>query len=254
MNLHLQPLAAVSLVAVCGSLSLSAIADTSSGTMTPAELRAVKEAYAAGYKAAHAEISTGRSGSTTQAAPGAPSARGSFVDLKETYSDAGDVETVQQIPVSSAPLPDSPRPSQKAPAPRAVKVAQASRSAAAPARAPSTDQLVAEFCSATTQAHAAGSPAPQPVRPAIATAREDQIPDDGNEDSQAVTPQQFEADAQAYAREMTRSEDVQADAPPAAQPAMQTAYADAPPPASAPPRRFWSEQYHTWVTVGNSGQ
>jgi hypothetical protein len=250
MNLRLQPLAAASLMAVCGSLSLSAIAASSSDTMTPAELQAIKEAYAAGYKAAHADVAASQPRSATQPAASAPP-KHTFVDMKETYSDAGDVETVQQIPVSSAPLPDDTRPAQKAPAPRAAKVAQAQRSAPPPARAPSTDQLVAEFCSAAAPLHAAGSPPPQPVRPVAVTAREDQVPDEADDGDQAVTPQQFEADAQAYAREMTRNEDAQTDAPPA----MQTAYTETQPPAgSAPPRRFWSEQYHTWVTVGNSGQ
>ncbi|TAM00616.1 MAG: hypothetical protein EPN70_21840 [Paraburkholderia sp.] len=226
--------------------------------MTPAELRAVKEAYAAGYKAAHADIAASPSGGATQAAAGARPAR-KIVDLKETYSDAGDVETVQQIPVSSAPLPDDQQPAQMAPAParHAAKVAQAPKSTAASARAPSTDQLVAEFCSATTQARATGNPAPQPARATPVTAREDQVPDDGDQEVQAVTPQQFEADARAYAREMARSEDTQGDASAAAQPEMQTAYTEAPPrpaSASAPPRRFWSEQYHTWVTVRNAGQ
>lgn len=254
MNLRLQPLAAVSLLAVCGSLSLPAIAAGDSGTMTPAELKAVKEAYAAGYKAAHADISASQSGGAAQAAASAPP-RNSIVDMKETYSDAGDVETVQEVPVSSAPLPDNQRPVQKAQVRRTVKVAQAPRPAAATARAPSTDQLVAEFCSATAPLHAAGNPAPQPARAVPVTAREDQVPDDQEDDAQAVTPQQFEADAQAYAREMTQSQDAQADAPQPAQPTMQTAYAEAPSPSgSAPPRRFWSEQYHTWVTVGNSGQ
>ncbi|MFC5430680.1 hypothetical protein ACFPTO_18010 [Paraburkholderia denitrificans] len=222
--------------------------------MTPAELRAVKEAYAAGYKAAHADIAASPSGGATQAAAGARPAH-KIVDLKETYSDAGDVETVQQMPVSSAPLPDDPQPAQTAPARHAAKVAQAPRSTAASARAPSTDQLVAEFCSATTQAHATVNPAPQSARATPVTAREDQVPDDGDQEAQAVTPQQFEADARAYAREMARGEDTQTDASAAEQPEVQTAYAEAPPrPASAPPRRFWSAQYHTWVTVGNSGQ
>jgi hypothetical protein len=217
--------------------------------MTPEELQAIKEAYAAGYKAAHADIATSPPGGATQAAASAPP-KHTFVDMKETYSDAGDVETVQQIPVSSAPLPDDARPPQKAPAPRAAKVAQVQRSAPPPAHAPSTDQLVAEFCSAAAPVHAAGTP-PPPARPVTVTAREDQVPDEADDDDQAVTPQQFEADAQAYARQMARNEDTRADAPPA----MQTAYTETQPPSgSAPPRRFWSEQYHTWVTVGNSGQ
>ena len=236
-------------MAVCGSLSLSAIGASSSGTMTPAELQAIKEAYAAGYKAAHADIATSQPGSAAPAASAPP--KRTIVDMKETYSDAGDVETVQQIPVSSAPLQDDARPAQKAPAPRAAKVAQAQRSAPPPAHAPSTDQLVAEFCSAAAPLHASGSPPPQPAHPVTVTAREDQVPDAADDEDQAVTPQQFEADAQAYAREMARNDDARADTPPA----MQTAYTETQPPAgSAPPRRFWSEQYHTWVTVGNSGQ
>ncbi|WP_233871725.1 hypothetical protein [Paraburkholderia adhaesiva] len=252
MNLRLQPLAVVSLMAVCGSLSVSAIAASSSGTMTPAELKAVREAYEAGYKAAHAEVPASQSGGATQEAAAAPPRR-TIVDMKETYSDAGDGETVQEIPVSSAPLPDNTRAVQKAPAPRVAKVAQAPHPAAAAAHAPSRDQLIAEFCSAATSVHASGSPAPQPARPAAVTARDDQVPADGEDDTeaQAVTPQQFEADAQAYAREMSRSDDSQADT----QPAIQTASAEAPPPsAPAAPRRFWSAQYHTWITVGNSGQ
>ncbi|RQH02065.1 hypothetical protein [Paraburkholderia dinghuensis] len=225
---------------------MSAIAASSSGTMTPAELKAVREAYEAGYKAAHAEVPASQSGGAAQEAATAPP-RHNIVDMKETYSDGGDVETVQEIPVSSAPLP-----AQKAPAPHVAKVAQAPHAAAAPAKVPSRDQLIAEFCSAAS-VHAAGNPPPQPAHPAAVTAREDQVPDDGEDDSQAqaVTPQQFEADAQAYAREMSRTDDAQTDA----QPAIQTASAEAPSPSGpAAPRRFWSAQYHTWITVGNSGQ
>ncbi len=258
MNLRLRPLTAALLMAACGTFPAFVLADDSSRTMTPAELAALRQAYAAGYQAAHADGAQARSGgggpgaSAAGPAPNVAPPR-TMVDLKESYSDAGDVETVQQIPISALPLPDGPVAPATAVARPPAKAAEASMQAAPRARAPTRAQLVAEFCAATSAQPAARSEAQHPSATTIAGS--DQIPDDSNADDDApvVTPQQFEADAQEYARQLSQRESAQRAASPEATPAIRTAYSSTPSHAVAPaPQRFWSAQYHTWVTVDNT--
>ncbi len=91
-----------------------------------AQDREVKAAYDRGYKAAKDELARQAAKGTADNAPAAAAtsaqktaaepARKPILDIKHVYSDASDVETVQEVPVTSKPLPDDATASATAPA------------------------------------------------------------------------------------------------------------------------------------------
>ena len=104
-----------------------------------AQNREVKAAYDRGYQAARQELareaaSKGAAAATppptATAAPASPpaqktaaaTARKPILDIKHVYSDASEIETVQEVPVTARPLPEQQ--SAQAPAPEAARVAQ----------------------------------------------------------------------------------------------------------------------------------
>ena len=112
----IRPLGAALAIAGC-ICATPTFADSASDA---AQAQALKDAYARGYQAAVAATAHGSAAAADPPAAAhasvasppppatVPAPRKPILDIKEVYSDAGDVETVKEEPVTSAPLPAAP--------------------------------------------------------------------------------------------------------------------------------------------------
>jgi hypothetical protein len=139
-----------------------------------AQDREVKAAYDRGYKAAKDELARQAAKGTADSADAAAAtsaqktagepARKPILDIKHVYSDASDVETVQEVPVTSKPLPDDTTAAATAPATKQA----AAQSAAPEGGARNLPPKPAARRPSTAVANAAADsdalPNPQPVQ------------------------------------------------------------------------------------------
>lgn len=115
--MFLIPISAAALVAGC---TFSLLSHAYTKEEDAAAQDEFKEAYTRGYEAAKEEMRRQAAQAAKPAAAATPkgaapattaplAAPKPILDIKETYSDAGHVEKIQQVPVTAQPLPDRPQ-------------------------------------------------------------------------------------------------------------------------------------------------
>ena len=261
----IRPLVAALILAGC-VCSTPSFADSAADA---SQTQALKEAYARGYQAAMvAAVSRAAPPASGSAAPSPPSAtpvvRKPILDIKESYSDAGDVETVQVLPVTATPLPNAPPPrtsiatlaSAAPPAPLPPSVAPAVSTYAAQV-APLTPQEQQEVQAAIAQIRAWGDrlAAPRAAQPAAASAPLDPPDDDASAEEQLPDPRPPTRYVQSYPGTRDPQPVYQEGQPVAYTPPSARTYAAPPPPwvsRNQPPpqtdgRMYWSPEYGRWL-------
>ena len=252
---------------------------------TAAQQQALREAYEQGYNAARAQAQGSKvvlpavpqppASAFPAPAPALSPAPKPLLDIKEVYSDAGDSETVREMPVAARPLSSAAGTPQ---APLAIVPSAAIGSARPPAPASQDEQVSPEEQQEiqnlikeirdwgnrqAAQRASQGTPPPGNAVPAAAP-QASAAPI--SQPAPAVSDQQYEDDAQEYARALSArtSRAPAGQAPPvdtgplpadySSAPA--STYAPPPPPAvsqnqAAPASRegmYWSPQYGRWLS------
>jgi hypothetical protein len=212
-----------------------------------AQDREVKAAYDRGYKAAKEELAREAASKGTTAPPPSAAAaesaqkpasvtpRKPILDIKHVYSDASEVETVQEVPVASTPLPEG------------QPGAQSTASSAAHVRQP---QSVARHASPPASADLADADAPQtrqPVQRASVQPRNTGVARSaGRVPQQNAVPRDELAEDDSYDSGMPREARVYSTGPQYARPRAQYA----PPPVSMrpAPQPYGYAQQPTYTT------
>ncbi|MBN3756478.1 hypothetical protein G3N95_26315 [Paraburkholderia sp. Tr-20389] len=208
-----------------------------------AQDREVKAAYDRGYKAAKEELA--REAATKGVAAASPDTaisaqkpvsdtpRKPILDIKHVYSETSDIETVQEVPVTSTPLPDNK--GTQSSASRAARVAQP-QPVARRSSTVATDDLV------ESDAPQARQPVP---RPSAQPRNAGVVRSTGRVQQAATTSRAELAEDEAYDSGMPREAQVYTTSPQYARPRAQ--YAAPPVPMQPPPQAYGYAQQSAYM-------